>query len=475
MRKSRARGGNESSGGLSEALGGCLTYGFFAAFAIAGLGALVMTFVLPVYSLLEARLWSPATCEILSSQIASSSSSDGTTYRAEITYAFEVDGRRFEGQRHNFSSSSGESSARQAVDRYRDGSEVPCWFDPDDPTRSVLDRSPGWFLLWGLFPIPFLAIGFGGIWYMSRQPDQIRKARTLKSTRVERSAASPPPATASGLYGGSSRQSGSVASGSTASAAGDRPGFFASAGSSALGASHETPALLPADPPLRTATPDPEAFTPDANGRLPLDPPTSAGAKVVGMTVFSLLWNLFTVFLIVPAIRENVDEGAFGLLVSAFMSIFVLVGIATAIGVVYFALATANPVPRLVLDRARPTPGDRCRVAWTFRGRVDRIESLTLKLHARERATYQRGTNSVTEHHALYEQDLVTLEGPVDSRGSVEFEIPENAMPTFTARKNEIEWRLVIHGDISRWPDVKEEMVFPVYAPEPDAGERSLS
>jgi hypothetical protein len=69
----------------------------------------------------------------------------GPRYRAVIRYEYEARGRRYESDRisvgsHAGAASSDREEARRWVERHPAGREVDVWFDPGDPSRSVLAR-----------------------------------------------------------------------------------------------------------------------------------------------------------------------------------------------------------------------------------------------------------------------------------------------------------------------------------------------
>ena len=57
--------------------------------------------------------------------------------------------------------------------------------------------------------------------------------------------------------------------------------------------------------------------------------------------------------------------------------------------------------------------------------------------------------------------DLVDSTKPMDiQHGKARFSLPANTMHTFTGKNNKIIWAFQLHGEISGWPDLKEE--FPI-------------
>ena len=166
--------------------GGCLTVGFFGIFAVLGGAAFYFLSWKPFAGILAARAWSETECVILSSRVAESRGSDSTTYRVEVTYSYEVDGQAYRGDRYDFSvgSSSGYAAKARAVAAHPPGSETSCYFAPGDPSRSVIDRSPGGYLWWSLFPLPFVAIGVGGMFFALSPAGRRRVAARRRKTGV---------------------------------------------------------------------------------------------------------------------------------------------------------------------------------------------------------------------------------------------------------------------------------------------------
>lgn len=149
-------------------MGGCIGYAFFAIFAAAGTAFFYFLSLAPLLGLFHARSWIEVPCRVLTSEVAESSGDDGSTYRVAITYSYDFGGRSYTGDRYDFSigSSSGYRRKAEVVERYPPGIETTCFADPEKPERSVVNRSPGLFLLWGLFPLPFMAVGYGGLLWM---------------------------------------------------------------------------------------------------------------------------------------------------------------------------------------------------------------------------------------------------------------------------------------------------------------------
>lgn len=144
---------------------GCLVL-FFGIFLAIGL-VFSYFFLWKPWSLwISARSWEATPCRIVSSQVAESSDSDGSTYRVDITYTYVVEGGgEQQGSNYDFMkvSSSGYEGKAAIVARYPPGTETTCWVNPKNATESVINRGFSWTYLLSLFPLVFVAAGAGGI------------------------------------------------------------------------------------------------------------------------------------------------------------------------------------------------------------------------------------------------------------------------------------------------------------------------
>jgi len=385
----------------SQRMGKRVMIGFFSIFALAGLGMLYPLGIRPVLKTLVAEDWVETPCNVLRAQVKSHSDDDGTTYSVYILYEYEFDGQTYKSDRYTFmgGSSSGHAGKARVVEQYKSASSPVCYVDPQDPSQAVLKRGFHAALLFGLFPLPFLMVGLGGIYFT------LRKKRTPSRWRPKHSKVS--------------RDNLSV---------------------------------------LR----QPET------GPIVLEPAHSPFAKFIGVVIFALIWNgIISVFIfqVVSGFRHGRPEW----FLTFFMIPFVLVGIGALLFVVYQFLAIFNPRPRLELSFRTIPLGGAAELGWTFLGRVERMAEMTLTLRGIEQATYRRGTKTHTDKHTFYEVELHKAADPNDiARGQIGFVIPSETMHSFEAGNNKIIWSLDVHGDIRRWPDVKES--FPITIVPPTAG-----
>lgn len=195
-------------------------------------------------------------------------------------------------------------------------------------------------------------------------------------------------------------------------------------------------------------------------GPVVLEPQVGPIGKLLGSLVFALFWNGIVSVPVWQAWKAW-ERGHADWFLIIFLVPFVLVGLASVAFVGHFALASANPRPRLTMHRAGICLGERLGIDWDFSGRASRIRRLRIVLEGREEATYQRGTDSRTDREVFASLILVdTANGWEIPRGSAALVIPEDTMHSFAADNNKIVWELKVSGDIERWPDVEQS--FPI-------------
>ncbi|MBN1854603.1 MAG: DUF3592 domain-containing protein [Pirellulales bacterium] len=127
-------------------------------------GGLCAWAVIELNQALASRDWPQVPGRILVSKVESSEDSEGgKSYSAAISYGYAVDRYRYTGNRISFSdfASSSYRSAFNIVNRYQKGKEVPVFYNPNHPQRSVLEpgRPQGPLLLLG-FSSLLLMVGF---------------------------------------------------------------------------------------------------------------------------------------------------------------------------------------------------------------------------------------------------------------------------------------------------------------------------
>lgn len=203
-----------------------------------------------------------------------------------------------------------------------------------------------------------------------------------------------------------------------------------------------------------------------ARAPAPVERTGRPGQKALGMGCVMLFWNGIVAVFVGVAVQgwRSGDPDWF---LTLFLVPFVLVGLLLVVGFVHALMAIANP--RVVLRLAPPSPrlGDTVSIEWEVRGRAERLDTLEIVLEGRERATFTRGTDSVTEHQAFHRQVVAASSGIGVARGSTSVWLPEDSMHSFSSSHNGIEWRILVKGEIPRWPDVADEHALEVRPRDP--------
>jgi len=411
----RRKAQSVSNAAVKKDKSAALGVGFFAIFALAGLGFLIPFFILPVIRIIGAQDWPAVACTILHGKVRSHSDSDGTTYSIDILYEYEVDGHTYKSDRYNFmtGSSSGRRGKQDIVNAYLRAENLVCYVNPKDPSQAVLNRGFSLTMLFGLIPAVFVVVGVGGMIGVTRAAR--RKARRLTQADWL------PEATTQ----------------------------------SAQGVDNE----------YRLAVGGPA-------GPVVLKAPYGRWGKLIGVIVFAAIWNgILSVFLINAVRGFQRGRPEWGL--TLFLVPFVLVGLGTLVAVVYQFLALFNPRAKLTVGTATIPLGGSVPLSWEIFGRVERIGTLTITLSGREEARYRRGTKTYTDKNTFYEEVLVSTDDSSQmAYGQTTLRIPADTMHSFRADHNKIIWSLTVHGDIARWPDMKDEYEITV-APRPLEGGRS--
>lgn len=182
--------------------------------------------------------------------------------------------------------------------------------------------------------------------------------------------------------------------------------------------------------------------------------------KLVASLLVAAFWNgIVSVF--VWQVIQSWQKGRPEWFLTIFMIPFVLVGLGLLGWVGHSFLGLFNPTVRLVVNTPAVPLGGALGISWEIHGRIHVIDRLRIYLEGREEATYKRGTRTHTDRQVFATFDLASITSRTDMRsGRARITVPASTMHSFTASHNKITWTLHVHGDIARWPDIKEE--FPV-------------
>ena len=146
-----------------------------------------------------------------------------------------------------------------------------------------------------------------------------------------------------------------------------------------------------------------------------------------------------------------------------FLIPFVVVGIGLIGAVILNFGALFNAKVELALTTGAVRRGDSVDVAWQLEGRTSSVRSLKIVIEGEESATYQRGTDTITATNVFCTIPIADVTDPEQIEfGSESVTIPGDTMHTFKANRNQVLWRIVLHGEVPFWPNIKETYQFRV-------------
>jgi len=353
--------------------------------------------------------WQETPCKIIASKVDVRESDDGKSYRAKIEFEFKIDGQQHVSDTYDFTNlNRSKARCNEIVAQHRVGSETVCFVNPDDFDQAVIVRGYdfSWFAI--LFPLVFALIGLG---MLLRALFQGKKSNSVSGRKR-------------GPIGSVTNQLASNRDDSVTSAAGQHPGDV-----------------------------EDQIWDVPQN----LKPKKSRVTSLIFVLIFATIWNVVVSGLIFESINN------FTIINFLFMLPFAFVGLMLIGGVIYTLAALLNPTVELALSAGAVRRGDSVDVAWQLKGRTASIRALTVSLEGKESATYQRGTDTKTEHHVFCTIDIAEITDQEEMGfGSRSVTIPADTMHTFDARRNKVVWTVVVHGDIPLWPSIKENFEFRV-------------
>jgi hypothetical protein len=93
------------------------------------------------------------------------------------------------------------------------------------------------------------------------------------------------------------------------------------------------------------------------------------------------------------------------------------------------------------------------------------LTSLELLLICDEQSTFRQGTDTRTERRRVFQQSLwrretFEIEQGENLEARCSLIVPPRAMHSFQGAYNEVQWRLLVRGDVRDWPNF--ERAFPV-------------
>ena len=393
---------------------GCLL--FSLPFFLAGAALIYFLGLGPALKSIRAATWDATPCVVTSSRVASSS--DGDTFAVEIHYTYAIDGKQYQGTRYGFFGgySSGYASKDEVVSQNPAGKTATCYVNPLNPAEAVFHRGVTWEMLWGLFGVPFLAVGLAGPFMVARS--------SLKQRRLRKQSQANPlswpsfdamhsPLSLSTTQGGASF--------------GSRPAPSLSTSASSL-----------------SSVPF---------GGIVLEPAMTPARRLIITAFFAIFWNgIVSVF--VGVLIKEWGRGNVEWMLALFLTPFVLIGLLLLFAVAHGFLAIFNPRPRLTIGSRQLALSESADLEWQFSGATRRVKQLHIYLEGREEATYRRGTDTSTDKNVFATIEIARK--PNADPGRARVEIPEGTMHSFNSDHNKIVWEIHVKGEIGYWSDVDE-------------------
>lgn len=210
-------------------------------------------------------------------------------------------------------------------------------------------------------------------------------------------------------------------------------------------------------------------FASSPSGPVILKPTAGPLARLIAVILVAAFWNGITGFF-VWHVAEGWLAGNPDYLLTAFMTPFVLVGLALIFGIGYTFLTLFNPRVELTVSSRTPALGSQLSVSWRIIGKGEKISKLRIYIEGREESTYRRGTSTYTDREVFREIEVYTVQGVAAGKGgSTSVRIPEDTMHSLDGSSNSIVWVLKVHGEIANWPDLAEDFDIEFTAPERSA------
>ncbi len=419
-KRGHRRTGSRALGSLGEAA-------VFAFFLLLGTIFLVLLLRMPVLPEWRASHdFIATTCNVLDKHVGERSGENGAKFRPEIQILYTVGDTAYKTWTYDitFNSTWAYSSNREErqaqVDAFQTFHQYPCWYDPQDPAVAVVHRGySAWLWALLLLPVSFIIIGGGGLIYILLHWGK----------SIEHRAASSQLAARRNLFAESP------------AAARDYPN-------------------VPRDANLTNSPGTRLKY------RLPIN--TFHGWKMLVGALVSLGWNGIVITFIVMAFHQATNW---------WLLLFIFPFLAIGVGMIYFLvrqvlIATGVGPTQLEISDHPLLPGRHYDLFLSQAGRLT-MKFLEVFLVCDEQATYRQGTDTRTEHRRVFQEEVFSrrqfgIPQGLPFEHQCRVEIPADAMHSFTADHNELQWKFVVRGEVQGWPQYERTFPIVVY-PKPVA------
>lgn len=344
-------------------------------------------------------------------------------FRPEVLIQYQADGVNYEAWTYDVArvDSGSMAEVQGMLDRFRPGSEYPCWYDPKDPDQVVLVRHYSWSAwLMTILPLSLVAVGGAGFaitllnWGKSAERRAVLAQKRLNLELFE-------PATAvNRLY-----------------------------------------PTLPADSNLTNSPGTTLKY------RLPLDVARKWTSLILVCVAVGVLC-VATLFGVLAYQGHRSGDPDWSM--TAFAAACALGGLGFTAFVVRHLVGEAALGATIVEVSDHPWhPGEHYELFLTQGGR-EHFSRLEMRLVCEERATYSQGTNTRTERSCvikelLLEREQLEVGRPEPFEARCEITLPLRAMHSFSADHNEVVWRLVVEGRAPKRRGFERSFPVVVYPP----------
>jgi hypothetical protein len=418
-------------------------------FFIFGCALFVMMVYLVVLDFRVNNRYLPNSCVVLDRRITSEAVDEPdvgrrTAYRPEIKIRYEVAGRKYEDWTYDAIHRlyNDQAAPKAIVDSFQVGATYPCWYDPDSPDRAILVRGHTWIVyVFLIIPVVFLLIGGVGIHHSWKNrgttSQQIGSSLAMSRSRKSR--------------------------GKTAEQFG--PMRALRDGGEALAAGLERATV-----PTLDLSKSPGSALPY---RLPRS--TGPGRKLLGWLFCTLLLNGVTApfVVIMIASRLGLSWAKPGppwplelVIILSALACLSAVGFLVYFGIAELLVAIGVGPTTVEISQHPLELGAHIEVFLAQKTRrTMKINSLRVACMCEEEATCTDRKHAGTETRRVYEDEILEREGLELKRNErfearAELRLPRGAMHSFLAAHNQVRWKLVVRGDVARWPDF--ERAFPI-------------
>lgn len=193
----------------------------------------------------------------------------------------------------------------------------------------------------------------------------------------------------------------------------------------------------------------------------------SPGGKLIAAGLFCLFWNGLVAALTVLAVTRVRADRSYGFLL-LFQVPFAVVGVRSVYQFLRLLTVAMRIGPTNVEVSSQPFyPGCVYDVFLTQAGRLT-VRSLQLLFVCDEEAMYRQGTDVRTEVRRVHEQQIFRAEDfEITPMAPFErlcrLEVPARVMHSFKSNYNAVKWKLVVRGEVARWPWFERDFPVVVY------------